>query len=124
MAKEIMEKRTNRKWQPLETVGSTRRRNGKPKDRQTAKVLAAEAAGYGCHYGQFVADHPDASKDWEPGQELPKIGPKVYEITCAGCGKTFTSPNPKRRYCDDLCKSRKDSARRRERMKQEENAND
>lgn len=120
MENEVTQKRTNSRLEPRPGFGSTRRRNGKPKDRLTAKVLAAEAAGYGCHYGQFVADHPDALKDWEPGQELPKIGPKVYEITCTACGKTFTTTNPKRKYCDDLCKDRKSSADYRARKKHEE----
>ena len=123
MAKEIMEKRTNRKSPPVTRVGSTRQRTGKPKDRLTAKVLAAEAAGYGCHYGQFVADHPDAFKDWEPGQDVPKVGPKRYEIACRFCGKTFLTTQPNRRYCDDVCRARQASADyRAKKAKQEENA--
>ena len=120
-----MEKRTNRKSPPVTRVCSTRRRNDKPKDRLTAKVLAAEAAGYGPHYGQFVADHPDAFKHWEPGQDVPKVGPKRNEITCRFCGKTFLTTQPNRRYCDDVCRARQASADyRAKKAKQEEMKND
>lgn len=124
MPKEIMEKKGNRKHTVPAQVASTRRRNGKPMDRLTAKVLAAEAAGYGCHYGQFVADHPDALKDWEPGQELPKPGPKLHELTCRFCGKTFKTTQLNRRYCDDVCRARQASADyRAKKAKQEEKEN-
>lgn len=123
MAKDIMEKQKNRKRTPSAMVGTTRRHNTKPKDRITAIVMAAEAAGYGPHYGKFVADHPDAFKDWEPGQELPKVDPNVYEVTCAGCGKTFITRNKRQKYCDDLCRGRKACADYRARKEQrEENA--
>jgi hypothetical protein len=79
MAKEIMEKRTNRKRTPVATVGVERARNKKPKDRISAIMLAADAAGYGPHYGQFVADHPHAFDNWEPGMPLPVITAKGTE---------------------------------------------
>ncbi|MBR5889140.1 MAG: hypothetical protein IKY92_03770 [Akkermansia sp.] len=123
MAKEIMEKHSNGKRLPAAMVGTARRRNGKPKDRITAKVLAAEAAGYGPHYGQFVADHPDAFKNWEPGQDVPKVETSLMELTCRFCGKTFKTRQPNRRYCDDVCRARQASADyRAKKAKQEENA--
>ena len=123
MPHQIMEKRTKGRMEPRPGLCSTRTRNAKPKDRITAKVLAAEAAGYGCHYGKFVADHPDAFKDWEPGDDLPKVGQKRHEIKCRFCGKTFTTTQANRRYCDDVCKARQASADyRAKKAKQEENA--
>ena len=86
-------------------------------------MLAAEAAGYGPHYGQFMADHPDAFKDWEPGKKVPEIEPKVYEYICRGCGRKFTTTNKLRRYCDDSCKARKNQADHLTRKKTEEMQN-
>lgn len=120
MPKEIMEKKGNRKHTVPEQVATTRRRNAQPKDRLTAKVLAAEKAGYGCHYGQFVADHPDALNDWTPGEPVPEISKKVYECICPGCGGKFTTTNRLRRYCSDVCKMRKDGAKHRDKKKSKE----
>lgn len=121
MAKEIMEKRTNRKRTPAATVGVERRRNQKPRDRLTATVLAAEAAGYGPHYGQFVADHPDALKDWEPGQPVHVPDPLPVRV-CPVCGQKFASKNKLKIYCGDQCKERRNSAEYRAKHEQEENA--
>ncbi len=121
MAKEIMEKRTNRKHTNPAAVGTTRRRNAKPKDRLTAKVLAAEAAGYGCHYGQFVADHPDAFKDWEPGAPV-QVPKKLHEMICPMCGQKFTSKNKNRVYCSELCKDR--SCRIKKKQEEKKNGQD
>lgn len=70
---EKMEKRTPKKRVPSVQVGVERHRNKKPMDRLTAIMMAAEAAGYGCHYGKFVADYPHAFDNWEPGMPLPEI---------------------------------------------------
>lgn len=110
MAKEIMEKRKKSKMEPRPGLCSTSRRNDKPMDRISAIMVADEAAGYGCHYGKYVADHPDAFKDWEPDHEMPESTPKVYEITCRGCGQKFTTTQKNRRYCADECKKRKEKA--------------
>ena len=100
-----MEKRTKNRKEPRTGIGSTRRRNQEPQDRLTAKVLAAEAAGYGCHYGQYVADHPDAFKDWEPSKPAP-APKKLHEGTCPVCGQKFEAKSRNRIFCSDLCKDR------------------
>lgn len=123
MAKEIMEKRTSRKRTPAAAVGKESGNRKKPKDRITAKVLAAEAAGYGCHYGQFVADYPDAFKDWEPGQPVPVPDPMPVRV-CPVCGRKFASKNKHKVYCSDECKERRNSANYRAAHKnKEENEN-
>lgn len=71
--KEIMEKRTKSKRAPVAQVAVERTSNKKPADRITAIMIVAKAAGYGPHYGQFVADHPHAFDNWEPGMPLPEI---------------------------------------------------
>ena len=117
---QLSEKRTKTRKEPRPGIGSTRRRNAKPVDRITAKVLAAEAAGYGCHYGNFVADHPDAFKDWEPGQPVPVPDPMPVRV-CPVCGQKFASANKNKVYCGDRCKERGDGAKRRaKKAKQEE----
>lgn len=121
MAHQLMEKRTKGRKEPRPGIASTRRRNAKPVDRITAKLLAAEAAGYGPHYGQFVADHPDAFKDWEPGQPVPVPDPMPVRV-CPVCGQKFASKNKHKIYCSDQCKERRDSAEYRAKHKQEENA--
>lgn len=72
MANDIREKRTPRKRVPKAQFG-VEKTSTKHMDRITAKMIVAEAAGYGVHYGQFEVDHPDAFKDWEPGKPLPVV---------------------------------------------------
>lgn len=91
-----------------------------PKDNIDLDMAAARRLGYGCHYGHFKADHPYTKDDNEARLAAkPKRAPQerpVYEIVCRGCGKTFTSPNRLRKYCDDRCKSKTDGAKQRAKL--------
>lgn len=99
------EKRVPRHKQPVSQFALDKNK-GKKVDRLTAKVLAAEAAGYGCHYGQFVADHPHAFDDWDENK-APVVPLKKIERVCECCGKIFIIEGGRgktgRRYCSDKC---------------------
>lgn len=69
-------------------------------DNLTRDVLAAEAAGFGCHYGDYIA------KFGHTGQPEPKKTDK-REIVCVGCGTVFyVSDNHRRKYCSPGCRER------------------
>lgn len=75
-------------------------------DNITKDVLAAEAAGYGPHYGKYIADHGHCWKDEEEIVVKPQKT-KIYKI----CGKEFAVPdNLNRKYCSPEC--RKEANRR------------
>jgi hypothetical protein len=74
-----MEKNSNRKRKPLDQVAVERINDKKPQDRISAKMIVAQAAGYGPHYGQLMADHPHLFDNWEPGMPLPEIPPRKKE---------------------------------------------
>ena len=86
-------------------------------------VMDAKRLGYGAHYGHFKADHPytkDANEArLEQMQQPARVRP-VYEFVCRGCGKKFTTRNKKRRYCSDVCKTKKNSADYRARSNEKE----
>lgn len=85
----------------------------RPKDNLDLDVGDALRLGYGCHYGNFKADHPETREANEARLKKPKPQTKLhplFEVCCAGCGKKFTTDNPRRRYCDDTCKIKRDSA--------------
>jgi hypothetical protein len=85
----------------------------RPTDNLDLDVRDALRLGYGCHYGDFKADHPYTAAANEARLAKMKKKPKprpVYEVYCAGCGKKFTTANKRRRYCADTCKVRRDSA--------------
>ncbi len=69
---QTMEKRTRRKREPKAQF-AVEKTDTKNMDRISAKMLVADAAGYGCSYGKFESDHPDAFKNWEPGDPLPVV---------------------------------------------------
>lgn len=67
-------------------------------DNLTRDVLAAEAAGFGCHYGDYIA------KFGHTGQPEPKKTDK-RAIVCLGCGTVFyVSDNHRRKYCSPECR--------------------
>ena len=83
-----------------------------PLDNIDLDVIDAQALGYGCHYGDFKADHPFTKDANEARLAKPKRKPqphKVYEFYCRGCGAKFTTENKKRRYCTDACKKIKEN---------------
>lgn len=110
MAKEIMEKRTNRKRAPACTVGVENKQP--PRDNLDLDVMDAERAGVS--YGKYKALHPNTRDKNEPRlatkpKREPKQ-PKVYEFACRNCGEKFTTTNTLRRYCCDACKHQKNNA--------------
>ena len=67
-------------------------------DNLTRDVLAAEAAGFCCHYGDYIA------KFGHTGQPEPKKTDK-RAIVCLGCGTVFyVSDNHRRKYCSPECR--------------------
>lgn len=103
-----MEKYSNGRREPLTRLGVDK--VTRAKDNLTLDVLDAERLGYGPHYGNYKADHPNtAEANRARLGDKPKRQPKakrVYEFFCLGCGCKFTTTNLKRRYCGDGCKSK------------------
>ena len=63
-------------------------------------VIAAEQAGYGTHYGKYIADHGHAWKDEKTKITIPVRKPQV----CAECGRVFyAKDNRPRKYCGEDC---------------------
>lgn len=110
MAKDIMEKRTNRKQKPLGQI-AVEKPHKEPKDNLTLDVLDAQQAGMS--YGQYKAQHPTTRYINEPrlgAKRSTPAPPKVYEFVCRGCGEKFTTTTKMRRYCGDGCKAKKANA--------------
>lgn len=104
-----------------------------PEDPLAMDVLRAELLGYGCHYGQYKADHPHTRAENEARlEEMKKKKPRArryifttYEVYCAACGAKFYTTNRKKRYCSDTCGKKKRNADFRAKKKQEaQNEND
>lgn len=69
-------------------------------DNLTRDVLAAEAAGFGCHYGDYIAKF---GHTWK--QELKKTDKRA--IVCAGCGTVFyAGDHLNRKYCSPECREK------------------
>lgn len=69
-------------------------------DNITKDVMAAEAAGYGPHYGHYIADH---GHSWKEEEETTQKSEK--EQVCQLCGDVFMRPdNLKRKYCSPECR--------------------
>lgn len=69
-------------------------------DNLTRDVLAAEAAGFGPHYGDYIAKFGHTGK-----QEPKKMDKRT--IVCAGCGTVFyASDNLSRKYCSPECREK------------------
>ena len=99
----------------FEQFGRETPRRRRPKDNLALDAMDARAAGM--TYGKWKVQHPETKEANESrlSQPAPKRAysetPKVYEFTCRGCGKKFTTQNKQRRYCDDHCKEKKDKAK-------------
>ena len=67
-------------------------------------VIRAERLGYGCHYGQYKADHPYTRVE-EAEEEIPPKNEK--QKTCAHCGVTyypsFAGRSHGSKYCSERC---------------------
>lgn len=95
--KEIMEKRSNGVRPPYARIAVER---GGDLDNLTRDVLAAEALGYGCHYGDYKADYPNT-------RDTPLPVRTENMKTCPGCGKHFPSNGkPRPVYCSMSCQQR------------------
>lgn len=64
-------------------------------------VIAAMELGYGVHYGNYKADHPNTKEPEE--DSIPD--PEEYG-SCRNCGKPFPRRGYRYRklYCDDDCR--------------------
>lgn len=72
---------------------------GKTMDNLTRDVLAAERLGYGCHYGNYKADHPHTAElVCEPDDS-------TVLMACAECGTLF-EPVRNERFCCALFRNR------------------
>lgn len=68
-------------------------------DNLTKDVMAAEAAGYGPHYGHYIADH---GHSWQEEENIIK---SEKEQVCKMCGEVFLLPDKfKRKYCSPECR--------------------
>lgn len=68
-------------------------------DNLTKDVMAAEAAGYGPHYGHYIADH---GHSWKEKEDMIK---SEKEQVCKMCGGVFLLPDKlKRKYCSPECR--------------------
>lgn len=104
-----MEKRSNGKRPPYARIAVER---GGDLDNLTRDVLAAEALGYGCHYGDYKADYPNTRDTPLPVKSEPMK-------TCPTCGKSFPS-NGKTRpaYCSPVCQKKMNSIRTAEKYRE------
>lgn len=91
-------------------VGSERTKQpAPPKTLLDYDMQQAKALGYGCHYGDYKADHPNTRAEFERltdgVPQEPKLGPGVRERKCARCGGTFyISTKHEVKYCSPECK--------------------
>lgn len=94
-----------------------------PRDNIDLDVIDALAMGYGCQYGRYKADHPctkevnearlDAIKKGHATSPAYKpIRAEKYTVACEWCGAKFPAPDPRRKYCGSVCKSRAKTARK------------
>lgn len=100
-----------------------------PTDALEVDVLRMEQLGYGCHYGNYRADHPHTKAENEAWLEEMKATPKkkpgrVREAVCKGCGKTFLTDKKQRLWCDELCRQQHEHAKRRATKAEEGKKND
>ena len=96
--------------------GSPRRTPKKPQTLLDYDMQQCEALGYGCHYGNYKADHPNTRAEFERLTDAPppkkQVDPGRYERTCVQCGKTFYLSNKTRvLYCSPDCRLKANSER-------------
>ena len=71
-------------------------------DNLTRDVLEAERLGYGCHYGNYKADHPHTRP--APDEPLAHLEEQEEFRICKHCGKSFVRQSLLRDFCSDICK--------------------
>lgn len=120
-----MDKRRNRPEFAIETE-QPMAGNSLP-DNLALDAMAAQALGYGCHYGAYKADHPHTYAEREAAGvfDKPKRRQKGYDRICAYCGRYFVGKVRTAKYCSDICKSAANgaAARARHKAKKEEQSN-
>jgi endogenous inhibitor of DNA gyrase (YacG/DUF329 family) len=80
-----------------------------PKTLLDYDMQRANALGYGCHYGDYKADHPNTRGEFERlTEKTRRADPSVKPQICPHCGKEFTRTRGqnRRKYCSDECQSR------------------
>lgn len=89
-------------------AAENRKKKHKPQDHLEYDAMQAEALGYGCHYGEYKADHPDTRAEWESltGGEPQKIDSFKTVKQCPACGEKFivNKTNASKIYCCDDCR--------------------
>lgn len=99
---------------PLATFGKERTaKKPTPKTLLDYDMQQADALGYGCHYGDYKADHPNTRADFERLTTKPRReNPNVPLVTCPNCGKQFVrgSRQTNKKYCSHECQSRYNAA--------------
>lgn len=94
-----------------------RETNRRPPDNLDLDSRAALALGYGVHYGRYKTDHPHTRAEREARGEVDekKRPPRrSYTYVCPVCGGTFTTPTKSRKYCSQVCKTRKEYTQQKE----------
>lgn len=77
----------------------------KPKTLLDYDMRRSQELGYGPHYGQYKADHPNTRAEFEALTEKKKPQATPREIVCKNCGKTFTKTGCANQfYCSPECK--------------------
>lgn len=72
----------------------------------------AEALGYGFHYGDYKADHPNTRWEFERLTETTRrADTSVKLLTCPYCGKEFEQGQYHRKYCSAECQRRFSTAK-------------
>ena len=87
----------------------------KPKTLLDYDIQQAEALGYGPHYGDYKADHPDTRAEYEAMLDRAprdKVTTGNYARTCEACGEVFyTTKRSVRKYCSPECEYKVKRAR-------------
>lgn len=87
------------------------KRHRKPTDHLEYDVMQAEALGYGCHYGNYKADHPNTREEFENltgMKKVEKVDDGKVELHCLQCGATFyvSYLQKNKKYCCDECRQK------------------
>lgn len=71
-------------------------------DKDLAEMQRLGYSSYGKYKLDYPTTKPQASKSVgkSPKRSAP---PKIHQLTCAHCGKAFTSKTSYKKYCSDSC---------------------
>lgn len=83
-----------------------------PKTLLEYDLQRANALGYGCHYGDYKADHPNTRGEFERLTETTRRAATSVKLgTCLHCGKEFEQGQYHRKYCSAECQKRFNTAK-------------